>query len=176
MARRLHIGGTIRSPGWEVLNIVPGDHVDHVGPAHDLQKFADGTFVEIYASHVLEHLRPRGTLEKGLREWLRVLIPGGTLCLSVPDLGVLAHLFVDRARLNAQERFAVMLMMFGGHADDHDRHEIGFDEDFLGHFLKAAGFVNVRRVQSLGRFRDTSEMEFKGMRISLNVVAEKPVA
>lgn len=175
MTRRLHIGGTIRAPGWEVLDIVPGEHVDHVGPAHDLSKFADGTFTEIYASHVLEHLSPRGALEMGLREWLRALHPGGTLYLSVPDLDVLARLFVDRARLSAQERFSVMLMMFGGHADAHDRHEIGFDEDFLRHFLTSAGFVNVRRVPSLGRFRDTSEMEFKGVRISLNVVAEKPV-
>jgi len=176
MPRRLHIGGTIRAPGWEVLNIVPGEHVDHVGPAHDLSQFPDDTFAELYASHVLEHLSPRGMLEQGLREWRRVLEPGGILSVSVPDLDVLTRLFADRARLNAQERFTVMLMMFGGHADAHDRHEIGFDEDFLRHFLAAAGFSDVRRVASLGRFRDSSEMEFKGARISLNMVAAKPAA
>jgi predicted SAM-dependent methyltransferase len=173
--RRLHIGGKTRSPGWEVLNVVPGDHVDHVGDAEDLSRFADKTFDAIYASHVLEHISPPGPLERGLREWYRVLRPSGTLHVSVPDLDVLARLFIDRERLNVNERFKVMLMMFGGHADAHDRHEIGFNEEFLTFFLRSAGFVNVRRVESLGAFRDTSEMEFGGVRISLNVIAEKPV-
>jgi len=172
--RRLHIGGTLRAAGWEVLNVVPGEHVDHVGRAEDLSQFPDDEFDAIYASHVLEHLAPRGPLETGLREWHRVLRPGGRLYVSVPDLDVLARLYVDRERLDANERFQVMLMMFGAHADPHDRHEIGFNDEGLGHFLRAAGFVNVLRVKSLGKFRDTSELEFKGVRISLNIVAEKP--
>ena len=171
--RRLHIGGTIRAPGWEVLNVAPGDHVDHIGTAEDLSRFPDGTFDAVYASHVLEHLSPRGQLENGLREWHRVLRPAGTLYVSVPDLDVLARLFADRARVDVNERFQIMLMMFGAHADLHDRHEIGFNDEFLRHFLAEAGFVNVRRVQSLGKFRDTSEMRFKGIYISLNVIAEK---
>jgi predicted SAM-dependent methyltransferase len=172
--RRLHIGGTLRAPGWEVLNAQPGQHVDHVGDAGDLSRFAHDSFDEVYASHVLEHLDPRLALEPTLKEWRRVLRPGGRLCVSVPDLEVLCELFLDRDRLNLNERFTVMLMMFGGHADPYDRHELGFDEPFLVHFLRSAGFVGVRRVRSLQRFEDTSELEFKGRRISLNVIAEKP--
>jgi predicted SAM-dependent methyltransferase len=157
-----------------VLNVAPGEHVDHVGTADDLSRFSDATFAAIYASHVLEHLSPRGPLESGLREWYRVLSPGGTLYVSVPDLDVLARLFADRERLGVQERFKVMLMMFGAHADPHDRHEIGFNAEILGYFLHSAGFVNIRRVHSLGKFGDTSELEFMGVRISLNVLADKP--
>lgn len=171
--RRLHIGGTIRAPGWEVLNVVPGEHVDHVGRADDLAQFSDEAFDAVYASHVLEHLAPRGPLEAGLREWHRVLRRGGRLYVSVPDLDVLAQLYADRERLDPNERFQVMLMMFGGHADAHDRHEIGFNEESLAYFLRSAGFVNPLRVHALGKFRDTSELEFKGVRISLNMVAEK---
>lgn len=171
--RNLHIGGTTRAAGWEVLNVNPGDHVDHVGRAEDLSRFSDSTFDALYASHVLEHLAPRGPLEAGLREWHRVLRPGGTLYVSVPDLDVLARLFADGERCDAKERFQVMLMMFGGHVDAHDRHEIGFDAQILGYFLQSAGFVRLRRVGSLGKFRDTSELAFKGVRISLNVIAEK---
>lgn len=174
--RRLHIGGTLRAPGWEILNVLPGDHVDHVGRADELARFADDTFEVIYASHVLEHLAPGGELQAGLREWQRVLRPGGILLVSVPDLDVLASLFVDRERLNRDERFRVMLMMFGGHLDQHDQHQIGLNEEFLTYYLQQAGFANVRRVASLGQFPDTSELVFKGVRISLNVVAEKPAA
>jgi predicted SAM-dependent methyltransferase len=172
--RRLHIGGTLRAPGWEVLNAQPGPHVDHVGDAKDLSRFAEDSFDEVYASHVLEHLDPRLAMEPALKEWRRVLRPGGMLCVSVPDLEVLCELFLDRERLSVNERFTVMLMMFGGHVDPFDRHELGFDEQFLAHFLRSAGFVDVRRVPSLQRFQDTSEQEFKGRRISLNVMAEKP--
>jgi predicted SAM-dependent methyltransferase len=91
----------------------------------------------------------------------------------VPDLRVLCELFLD-PKLDANDRFTVMLMMFGAHGDPYDRHEVGFDEQFLAHFLRSAGFVGVRRVESLQRFQDTSELRFKGRRISLNVVAEKP--
>lgn len=171
--RRLHIGGTIRAPGWEIINIAPGDHVDHVGTAEDLSRFSDGTFDAVYASHVLEHLSPRGQLENGLREWHRVLRAAGMLYVSVPDLDVLAGLFADRAHADVHERFQIMLMMFGAHADPYDRHEIGFNDEFLRHFLVQAGFVNIRRVKSLGKFRDTSELRFKGISISLNVIAEK---
>jgi hypothetical protein len=69
-----------------------------------------------------------------------------------------------------------MLMMFGGHLDQHDQHQIGLNEEFLTYYLQQAGFANVRRVASLGQFPDTSELVFKGVRISLNVVAEKPAA
>jgi predicted SAM-dependent methyltransferase len=172
--RRLHIGGAHRAPGWEVLDVAPGEHVDHVGNAEDLSRFADDTFAVIYASHVLEHIAPPDPLQRGLREWYRVLAPRGTLYVSVPDLDVLAHLFVDRERLAVNDRYKVMQMMFGAHSDPYDRHEIGFNEEFLRFFFQTAGFVNVRRVESLGVFHDTSELVFMGARISLNVIAEKP--
>ncbi|MCX7169852.1 MAG: tetratricopeptide repeat protein, partial [Proteobacteria bacterium] len=50
--RRLHIGGKVRSEGWEVLNALPGPDVDHLGNANDLSRFADNSFDVIYASHV----------------------------------------------------------------------------------------------------------------------------
>jgi predicted SAM-dependent methyltransferase len=93
-ARKLHIGGTTRVAGWEILNITPGPHVDHVGNANDLSRFADGVFAEVYASHTLEHFDYTGDLERALKEWSRVLSPGGTIYLSVPDLEVLAKMLL----------------------------------------------------------------------------------
>jgi predicted SAM-dependent methyltransferase len=174
--RRLHIGGMVRAAGWEVFNITAGAHVDHVGNANDLSRFEDGSFAAVYASHTLEHFDYRGELERTLREWARVLAPGGTLYVSVPDLETLAKLLLVKEDLTTDDRFMVMRMVFGGHIDAHDYHLVGLDEEFLGVFLTRAGFVDLRRVRSFGLFQDTSELLFKGIPISLNVVAAKPEA
>lgn len=171
--RRLHIGGEAPASGWEILNIAAGPHVDHVGNANDLSRFPTATFQEIYASHILEHLDYQHELLSTLREWHRVLRPFGTLYLSVPDLDVLARLLLDKERLNVDDRFAVMRIMFGGHMNPHDFHATGLNEDFLTYFLNEAGFRMLRRVDRLDLFRDTSSMEFKGELISLNMVARK---
>jgi predicted SAM-dependent methyltransferase len=171
--RRLHIGGVERTEGWEVLNAVPGPAVDHVGNAADLQRFPDGTFTALYSSHVLEHLDYKGELQAGLREWHRVLAPGGTLYVSVPDLAVLAKLFLaDGLTLN--DRFMVVKMIFGGHVDKHDYHQVGFDFGILAYFLREAGFVDIERVDNFGLFDDTSRLVYAGVQISLNVIARKP--
>ena len=173
MTRRLHIGGVVRAPGWEVLNALPGEHVDHVRNANDLSCFAAATFSDIYASHVLEHLDYTGELLATLKQWHLVLMPGGTVHLSVPDLDTLADLLLLKDRLAMSERFKVMRMLFGGHEDRYDYHVTGLNEEFIAYFLREAGFIDVQRVADLGFFDDTSRQTFHGMPISLNVTARK---
>ena len=67
-----------------------------------------------------------------------------------------------------------MRMMFGGHIDEYDYHYVGLSLDILGYFLHQAGYTNINRVQEFGFFDDTSVFKFKGIPISLNVIAEKP--
>lgn len=74
--RKLHVGGKVRTPGWEVIDATPGPHVDHVGNAKDLSRFETATFSDVYASHVLEHFDYRDEIFMTLVEWCRVLIPG----------------------------------------------------------------------------------------------------
>jgi predicted SAM-dependent methyltransferase len=174
VSRRLHIGGQVRTPGWEVLDANPGPYVDHVSAASDLHGFGDNSFDQIYASHVVEHFDYQNQLIETLKEWYRVLTPTGMLCVSVPDLDVLARLFVDRALLSVQDRFLVMRMIFGGHIDKYDYHLVGLNEEFLTGYLQAAGFTGLRRVKDFGLFRDTSSMTLKEVPISLNMVAVKP--
>lgn len=133
-------------------------------------------FLKIYASHVAEHLDYAGVLQRVLREWHRVLRPGGRLYISVPDLDVLAELFLQKDRLSADERFHVMRMIFGGHIDRFDYHVAGLNREFLTAFLLDAGYVKLQVVQEFGLFEDMSTLIFKGVRISLNIIAEKPSA
>jgi predicted SAM-dependent methyltransferase len=176
VTRKLHVGGTVRAAGWEVLNITAGPHVDHVGNANDLSRFGDGSFAAVYASHTLEHFDYAGELEKTLKEWARVLVPGGSLYVSVPDLETLAKLLLVKEGLNMDERFHVMRMLFGGHIDAHDYHLVGLNEEFLAYFLMRTGFAEPRRVPSFGLFQDTSGLLFKEIPISLNMVAIKPAS
>lgn len=174
-ARRLHVGGTKRCDGWEVLNVSAAPYVDHVGKANELIRFADGTFLEIYASHVVEHLDYKFELTEALKEWYRVLEPGGRVMISVPDLDTLANMITSKNEFTVNDRFFVMQMLFGGHVDQHDYHVVGLNQEFLGYFLNDAGYVRIRRVDDFNLFDDTSSMIFKGVAISLNMVAEKPV-
>jgi predicted SAM-dependent methyltransferase len=174
--RRLHIGGHVRQAGWEVLDANPGPHVDHVCNAVDLSRFADATFSEIYASHVVEHLDYKDQLLATLQEWHRVLTPGGMLHVSVPDMDTLARLFLDRQLLSMDERFLVMRMIFGGHVDQYDYHVVGLNEEFLLRFLHAAGFSQAVRVPEFGICQDTSTLKLKGTPISLNMTALKAAA
>jgi predicted SAM-dependent methyltransferase len=177
MARKLHIGGQVATPGWEVLDANPGPIVDHVGNAADLSVFPDDTFTEIYASHVIEHFDYKNDLLATLKEWRRVMTPGGLLYISVPDLDVLARLFVDREKYSGQDRYMVMRMIFGGHLDKYDYHLVGLNEEFLVDFLLTAGFNDLRRINGpFGLFRDTSAMMFKDVPISLNLMCRKPLS
>lgn len=174
--RKLHIGGSISCEGWEVIDAIPGTHVDHVGDAADLSRFTDCSFDEIYASHVLEHFDFAENLFSTLQEWHRVLTPTGRIYISVPDMDVLAGLFLDKKNNSAEERFLIMRMMFGGHINKYDYHLVGLNEDFLVSYLMHAGFKKILRVVRFGIFNDTSEQLFKGTPISLNIIAHKEEA
>ncbi|MFO1320562.1 MAG: methyltransferase domain-containing protein [Burkholderiales bacterium] len=174
MDRRLHIGGAVRAAGWEVLNANAGPHVDHVCNANDLSRFPDDTFVEIYASHVVEHFDYTRELQDTLTEWCRVLRPGGRVSISVPDMEILAEMFVLKEKYTPDDRFMIMRMLFGGHVDQYDYHVVGLNEEFLSMYLSASGFCNLKRVDFFGLFNDTSSLMFKGVPISLNMTAEKP--
>jgi len=170
--RRLHIGGSEQKPGWEILDALPAPHVDHLGDARRLSAFQESTFAEVYASHVLEHFDYKEEILAVLREWHRVLQPGGTLYVSVPDLHTLCRLYLD-PRLGPVDRFQVMRMIFGGHMDQYDYHLAGIEQAFLESCLARAGFVDLRRVQSFGIFADSSEGQLFDVPISLNMTARK---
>lgn len=169
---RLHIGGETPKPGWKILNIAPGAHVDYVGNCTDLSQFESGSVETIYASHVLEHLSYVDALLQALKEFRRVLRKDGLLRISVPDFGVLCRLFLD-PRLDAAMRFHVMRIVFGGQLDPHDFHKVGLTEEFLTDFLLTAGFRNIERVDGFDLFDDTSSLKLGGVAVSLNLQAVK---
>jgi len=169
---KLHIGGQEKREGWTILDILPGDHVDHVGNCNDLSFLADESCSEIYASHVLEHLPYDGELLRAIMGFHRVLKPGGRLRVSVPDLDTLCRLFVH-PDLKPPDRFQVMRMIFGGRTTPYDVHYVGLTFEFLGGYLHEAGFRDIQWVEDFELFKDGSTLKFGGVLVSLNVQARR---
>ena len=74
---QLHLGGWEVKKDWIIVNVEDRPGVDVRGNCTDLSMFPDGSAVEIYASHVYEHLGFRRDLPRAFVEAHRVLVPGG---------------------------------------------------------------------------------------------------
>jgi predicted SAM-dependent methyltransferase len=170
---KLNIGERKRAEGWTTVDIDPGPEVDYTCDCGDLAAFKDNSVATIYASHVLEHVSYVDDISATLKEWFRVLVPGGELMVSVPDFHTLCRLFLHH-ELTSEERFHVMRIIFGGQMAPYDFHSVGLTLEFLGSYLNDAGFVNIERVEGFGLFQDSSVTKFGNIAISLNVTARKP--
>ena len=168
---KLHIGGKETKEGWKILNISKFPGVDFVGNITDLSMFENDSCSEIYASHVLEHI-PQAKVLSALNGIKRILKPGGKFYISVPDLDILCHTFINPIA-SPEAKYDVMRMMFGGQTDEYDFHHFGWNQIFLFDFLKQAGFSDAKRVKGFGIFKDTSDAMPFGFLISLNIIAIK---
>lgn len=175
MALRLHIGGTEAKEGWKILNIEPGPHVDFVGNCRSLPQFGDDSVERIYASHVYEHLGHATELDAALKEALRVLVPGGLMQISVPDLALAAQVILA-PKSTWRDHFYITGMIFGLQDSAHDFHKVGLTRKLLSAYLRHAGFTEIRRVETFGIFDDWSSREVYGRKVSLNMEANKPAS
>jgi len=168
---KLHIGGKTQKSDWKILNIQKGEGVDFVGDISDLSQFSNETIDEIYASHVFEHI-PQKKIKETLNGINRVLKTGGKFYVSVPDVDILFHFFLNPL-ITKKIKWHVMRMIFGGQIDDHDFHYFGWNFEFLSDELKESNFTKIEKVNSFDLFEDTSNFKPYGFLISLNVVAIK---
>jgi len=171
---KLHIGGKQPHPDWKIFDIEERPEVDYVGNASDLSQFKDESIEVIYASHILEHFYYLIDFELAftLSEWYRVLKRNGKLMISVPDLSVLCSLY-SQPNLDANTKFVIMRVIFGGQVNEYDVHKVGFDFDILCLYLEDAGFSECEKVSQFDIFNDCSTLQMLGNYISLNVVATK---
>jgi predicted SAM-dependent methyltransferase len=137
---KLHLGcGKRHIPGFFHIDAVEYPHVDHVATIDNLGFIADDSVDLIYNCHVLEHFR-RKDVGRVLREWARVLKPGGTLRVSVPDFARLCEVYQRTGDLNL-----VIGPIFGRQDYLYNIHYNVFDERSLGELLLDSGYKDVRR-------------------------------
>lgn len=138
---KLHLGcGPKHFPGWFHVDALDYPHVDHKGRVDELDFIESDSVELIYASHLLEHFG-RHEFEAVLKEWYRVLKPGGTLRLAVPDYAACAKLFVAGKLENGVRD--ILGLMVGGQKDEYDYHKMIFDEAFLSTTLTDIGFSKI---------------------------------
>ena len=123
--------------------------------------FEDDTFDVVFASHILEHI-PWHRSAETLREWVRILAPGGTLEIWVPDgelicEAILAH---SRGEPNAAHEdgwrrlnpegdpflWANGRLFYGANPAYPSWHTAVFTAESLRRLFCRAGLSDVRRV------------------------------
>lgn len=140
---KLHLGCGARCiPGFVHVDAQAHPHVDLVADVARLEMIPDATADLIYAAHVLEHFG-RWEFRAVLSEWRRVLKPGGSLRLAVPDFAACAKLYYERGLADGLN--GLIGLICGGQRDGMDYHKMIFDESFLKHELLGLGFKNIRR-------------------------------
>jgi ubiquinone/menaquinone biosynthesis C-methylase UbiE len=123
------------------VDLLPAAHVDIVGPVERLP-MTDGSVSLIYASHILEHFG-RYEYKAVLREWIRVLHPGGVLRLAVPDFAACAAIYYESGLIDGLSGLVGLIV--GGQRGDNDYHKMIFDEASLRRDLLDLGLREVRR-------------------------------
>lgn len=169
---KLNLGCRTRSmEGW--TNFDCGDHpgVDVVGDIRNLSMFADGSVSEIYCSHAAEHV-PHPEAPAMLKEWHRVLAPGGKLYIAVPDFERCVELY----QLTGINQW-LQDYVSGGQEYATAYHYAIYDEAKLTAMLTEAGFSDSVRVEEfpIGDPEDCSNLKsnIDGLSVSLNMVATK---
>jgi len=132
------------------LDIDPRNKPDIVASMTNMGEI--GSYEVVYCCHALEHLYPH-EVGKTLCEFVRVLSPGGTAVIMVPDLeGVKPTDEILEIPLCGP---ITGLHLFYGDATQieqfpHMAHHSGFVQDTLARAMKQAGFVNVNVRRAAG--------------------------
>jgi predicted SAM-dependent methyltransferase len=123
----------------------------------------DGCASLIFSEHFLEHLRYPEDAEQFVGECYRLLEPGGSLLLSVPDAewslreyasGAQTFVEASREKLHYPHELRTTLehvnyqfrQRWRGRSEHHfECHRFAYDLDTLRHLLTSQGFIQVKR-------------------------------
>ena len=128
--------------------------------------YPDESAETVRASHVLEHLPWRQTLD-AIRDWVRVLKPGGVLKIAVPDFEWIARQYLAEVDGDAECVPHLTAYLLGSQTDENDYHKAIFDRRGLKHGLELAGLVDVEEWPG--------DNDCSGLAVSLNLQGTKPV-
>ncbi len=184
MNKKLHLGcGKRYLDGYIHVDIHNHDHIDFVSKIEKLDMFENEYADLIYASHCIEYFDREEIIEV-LKEWKRVLIPGGTLRLAVPDFDSLLKVYLDSNDLDK-----VLGPLYGKWDVGENKyiyHKTVYDIKSLTNLLEDAGFNQVKKWDWKVVFKDQKDFDDhsqayyphmdkeNGLLVSLNIECIKP--
>jgi predicted SAM-dependent methyltransferase len=173
---RLNLGGAgegfvdSRIEGFLCVDLRVCPETDVVCDVSDLKPFENDSVETVFASQVLEHF-PIDRTVAVLKEWRRVLKPGGKLYVSVPDFDVAVKLYQHYGLTQW-----LQYHLWGDQKHPLNYHYAGFTAATLAKALLDAGFPDAKRVTQFpfevkgGAMNRDSKL---GLLISLNMEATK---
>lgn len=167
---RLNLGcGDVLLPGYVNVDVVDdrlGNKPDIVCDVRKLDAFESNYADEILAVHVIEHFW-RWEVEDILRDWVRVLKPGGKIILECPNLISACQEFLKNPEQTAQpgpEGQRTMWVFYGDPKwkDPLMTHRWGYTPLSLAQVMHAAGLSDLRQEPAQFKLREPRDMRVTG--------------
>jgi predicted SAM-dependent methyltransferase len=181
---KLHLGCWHRYiPGFIHVDLCDMPHIDYKRSIDDLSIFCDCSAELIYCSHCFEYF-DRFQAVNVLREWHRVLKPGGILRIAVPDFDKLIEVYLKSGDINK-----ILGPIFGRmeiqtpESIEVIYHKTVYNYDCLNEILGENGFEDVKAYdwrETIHKDYDDHSQSYyphmdkeKGILLSLNVEAKR---
>jgi len=181
---KLHLGCWHRYiPGFIHVDLCDMEHIDYKSNIKDLSMFPDSSASLIYSSHSFEYF-DRTEAITVLKEWRRVLEPGGILRLAVPDFDSLLEVYKSTGQIEK-----ILGPLFGQMNISNENqdftiyHKTVYNFKSLEELLVSNGFHNIQKYD----WRNTIHKDYddhsqsyyphmdkeNGLLVSLNIEAIK---
>ena len=150
----------------DVVESRAGKNPDVICDLHDLSIFESNSVDEILAVHVIEHFWQWEVVDI-LKEWTRVLKPGGKMILECPNLVSAAEEFLknpDLAAIGGPEGQRSMWVFYGdpGWKDPLMIHRWGYTPKSLATIMSSAGLIDLKQEPAQFKLREPRDMRITG--------------
>lgn len=169
---RLNLGcGDKILPDYVNVDVVEsrkGMKPDVLCDLHQLTPFDNAFADEILSVHVVEHFW-RWEVRDILKEWVRVLKPGGRMVLECPNLESACRHFLENTELHSREDQngqRSMWVFYGDPAwkDPYMIHRWGYTPDSLARLMQEVGLVDVKQEAAQFKLREPRDMRITGIK------------
>jgi SAM-dependent methyltransferase len=155
----------------DVVEARAGKQPDVICDLRDLSVFESNFADEILAVHVIEHFWQWEVLEI-LKEWTRVLKPGGKMILECPNLISAAKEFLknpEEAALGGSTGQRSMWVFYGdpGWKDPLMIHRWGYTPKSLATVMHMAGLIALAQEPAMYKLREPRDMRITGCKPEL---------
>lgn len=170
--KKLNLGcGDKILPGYINVDVAAnrnGKQPDILCDLSNLSEFQDNSVDEILSVHVVEHFW-RWEVETILKEWVRVLKPGGKMILECPNLISACERFLENPdqRCHEDQRGQQSMWVFYGDPSWRDPlmvHRWGYTPYSLKLLLQTIGLEDIRQEPAEFKLREPRDMRVVGVK------------